>query len=110
MLANLSHPNALNARMRALEHHVEKIGGESRVFETRRLAQTYYALVLALLVLLDHPAGGMVGVGQFGEGVAEGGSTLFHRHQFLGYEEAPILDLALRVVAVHGVVNIPFIT
>ena len=38
--------------MRSLEHHVEKIGGESRVFETRRLAQTYYALVLALLVLL----------------------------------------------------------
>src|SRR4051812_5583378 len=103
MLPNLPHSNALDARMRALEHHVEEVGGESWILETGRLAETYYTLVLALLVLLDHSPRRMVGVGQFGEGVAKGGSTFLHQPQLLGDAAAPILELAMRIAAMLGV-------
>src|SRR3981081_2705003 len=100
MLAYLSHPDALPARMGALEHHRKQARREPGILKSGLLAEADDALVLSKPVFLDDAPRRMGGVGQLGESVHKGGPALFHGPKLGRGSAAPVLELALRISAV----------
>ena len=109
MLTYLPHSNTLNTRVDTLEHHREQIRGECSISKSGGLAKANDTLVFSDLVLLDDPPRRMVRIGQLGESVPEGGSTLFHLAKLSRDSAAPVLKLALRIPAVLGAEIPPFL-
>src|SRR6266516_4946074 len=109
MFTDLPHPDTLNARVRALEHHRKQVRGESGIPKSGRFAETDDPLVFSDLVLLDDATRRMVRVGQLGESVPKGGPALFHGAKLRRDSAAPVLKLAFRISAMLRVEILPLL-
>src|SRR3982750_1290504 len=109
VFTDLPHSDALNARVRAFEQHGKEIGGQARVLEPGCLAQAQDALVLAESMLLDHSPRRVIRVRELGEGIAERGSTLFHRAQLGRRALTPVLQQGLWISTMLGVEILPLL-
>ena len=109
MLAYLPHPDTRTARMGAFEHHSEEVRRKRGIRESSRFAKADHALVRSKLVLLHDAPGGMVWIGQLGEGVAKGRAAFFHLTKLRGGATAPVPELAFRISAVLRVEILPLL-
>src|SRR4051812_44387531 len=102
VLADALHPDALDARLRALEQEVELVGGELGLGEAGLTTELEDARVLAPAVLVDRPSRRVVHLGQLGEGVEDGRAALLHLRERLPRAAAPAHELRAGITGVLG--------
>src|SRR6185503_2893797 len=81
MLADLLRADTLHAVARALEHHIEQVRREIRVFKTSLLAEPPDAFVFSNLVILNDAPRRMILLGELRNRVVQWGATALHRRK-----------------------------